>query len=724
MANATQFQSGGNVYYVKDGQARQDIADLQNAIGIAEDAVEIAYDNERTNNIIESVFGQNTAIGQPTYTFEDPIGGTNMTLMSIALSGSQTGSGTPSPDNVRPFSFPGSVDVAITSEHSAKTSRSVNTNEVAQIAHKGILYPFEGRFVLEEKKITLNGENVAIEFVTANRGFFTLEHIPDFPNSAYSSDTYTLQCDKLQSVYTSATWNNYSQFISVSYAAGSYSKIVIKPGVPIADANAAKSWLQENTPTVVYTATNRIKYAVPPIALNTYYGKNILTVTNGNIQSIQAFNKRLNEYGAQLKNNNVFDYLESRELAPPIGSSFTNSGVSFTTEIDSVVVNGTSTGLAACNLTRKKIKKGQTFHVANNGKTVYLEIFVNDSSNNTLAQFTFDKDGYFTVPNSDAVDNMLIRLSVPNGTSVSNVKVLSSVKTVPDNNNLNILVFGNSFSYSTLGYVPALVNEINPEINLTLGILYSSGMDFAGHIAKWQENSSYSMYNEYRTPEQAWQTYSNTVTGRNAIDRKRWDCIILQQSVEHLDDFDSLENFADILNSYLTYPVKFLYNMGQARGAASDTWLSAHYTGSTTAEKSNKHFADIASYAQRAEAGCIISGVLPTATAVQNARTTSLAQYGNSGNLCLDSGGHLQNGIGILCAGYAGAYTLLELTNRNGKMYGAQLTPTDSWVTSTNVPSSIHGSCVGVTNENKLLAMKCAMLAVKKPFELTDCSDL
>jgi hypothetical protein len=58
------------------------------------------------------------------------------------------------------------------------------------------------------------------------------------------------------------------------------------------------------------------------------------------------------------------------------------------------------------------------------------------------------------------------------------------------------------------------------------------------------------------------------------------------------------------------------------------------------------------------------------------------------------------------------------------RMYCQRVTPNASWLTAYNPPSSVHGSCVGVSEANKLIAQKCAMMAIKHPFEITDCSNI
>ena len=69
------------------------------------------------------------------------------------------------------------------------------------------------------------------------------------------------------------------------------------------------------------------------------------------------------------------------------------------------------------------------------------------------------------------------------------------------------------------------------------------------------------------------------------------------------------------------------------------------------------------------------------------------------------------------------ACRIAELVRELPKLYGMQFVPTDAWAEETQLPDADASlPCVGIREENVALAKKCAMMALKKPFELTDCS--
>lgn len=295
---------------------------------------------------------------------------------------------------------------------------------------------------------------------------------------------------------------------------------------------------------------------------------------------------------------------------------------------------------------------------------------------------------------------------------------------------LRILAFGNSFTYSTLNYMPVMLEELMPETEIVMGICYDGGCSFARHLTKYKGGdeemnipAEYERYSEYRRTVGKWVSATLPYTPQRALDRYEWDIIILQQSVENLHDFDGLCQFAGLITDSLTHPAMLVYNLAPAR-SPGDPWLDKWIEGETAVDRSNRHFQMIADYGRRALETPYISAVLPSGTAVQNLRTCAFAAAaGDSGYFSKDASGHLQSGIGPLAASYAAACRIAELCRELPKLYGIMLTPTDEWEAEKEFPNwKTNGPCVGVTPKNMQLARKAAMLALKNPFTLSDCS--
>ena len=292
-------------------------------------------------------------------------------------------------------------------------------------------------------------------------------------------------------------------------------------------------------------------------------------------------------------------------------------------------------------------------------------------------------------------------------------------------NELRLLFFGNSYTFSTLTYLPPLLDEALPDTNVTVGIAYRGGCSLSMHTDMFYQSTPYPLYAEYTTSSEQWTCFNDVYSAQMLLSKCRWNIIGLQQSVEQLRDFSHLEQLADMIAATVTYPVTFVYNLAQARHPNDNVWLPQNYPQEDSMMgRSNAHFADIADFARRAKNGAYIYEVLPTGTAVQNLRTLPMAEsIGEAGYFSIDSEGHLQNGLGMLAAGYAACCKLLEIIGRAPSIYGLQFTPTDEYHIAAYTPFS-KGSCDGVSPENKLVAIKCAMLACKNPFEISDCSGM
>lgn len=295
----------------------------------------------------------------------------------------------------------------------------------------------------------------------------------------------------------------------------------------------------------------------------------------------------------------------------------------------------------------------------------------------------------------------------------------------PDSSTFNptvkILIFGNSSTYSTWGYAPLLLSEFCPDYNFKIGILYTSGQSLGGHMTMFNNNTAYTEYSVFENG--AWKNTANTITGKNALDSDEWDIIAVQQSNDAMMNGTGkadIDGLCALIATYIDYPVQFVMNMPMTKGA-NCSGLASYYPDIDDLEgKSDAAFADFADYCKDALVGNYISHVIPCGTAIQNARHTALKQYGTFEYLCDDDTGHLQNGIGVLCASYTMAYKILEIIGKKAELFGSSLNPTDDWLTEINLfTKTAHGSCVGVTNENKLLAQQCALQAVKNPYIIT-----
>lgn len=339
---------------------------------------------------------------------------------------------------------------------------------------------------------------------------------------------------------------------------------------------------------------------------------------------------------------------------------------------------------------------------------------------------------------------------------------------------IKILFVGNSTNYSTIGMLPAILTECG--IKSTVGILYDSGQTISGHLAKFDLDPDgtygdadmkpqYMQYSECNGSR--WTNTYGSVTAKQALNKHDWDYVVIQPNSRGGDDkftaadYGLIDTFAKMIANYVTYPVGFLLMLTLSYNPTSNMYdPSSVEEEGTEIEKrrkwSDNWFTAVAENTEAAyEGSAFVSAVLPCGTAVQNARHFTadgdlvFANIGDAGYLCCNyhdpadgsdttndyPSGHLQNGIGTMIPAMAAALKIMELIGAPQKMAGLKLTPTDAWlhdVDKYNLSSAsyyhgttimLHGSCQGVTKDNLLRAAKCAICAIKKPYEITEMEE-
>lgn len=279
---------------------------------------------------------------------------------------------------------------------------------------------------------------------------------------------------------------------------------------------------------------------------------------------------------------------------------------------------------------------------------------------------------------------------------------------------LKILSIGNSFSYDAFSYLPSLLEDI-ADIDVTFGILFTAGCSLAQHLDKLENDTNYDNFSRYSSVTGQWVQSYMTPTPSACIASEDWDLIILQQNSESYRPSDAVpagyDPYAVTIEPYLGDIIDLL--MGMARNARI-AWL---LTPSRTQDMDST-FAKTATCAQNIVRDTIIDMVIPCGTAVHNARHTSLDSLGDYGHMTYD-GAHLQEGLPCLVESYAAAVKILDATGYIGGIVGNGIRPTAAWIASKNVVGQ-NGSSVGVTDANCILAQKCAIWAVKKPYEITE----
>ena len=361
-------------------------------------------------------------------------------------------------------------------------------------------------------------------------------------------------------------------------------------------------------------------------------------------------------------------------------------------------------------------------------------------SGDSLPSYGLVKDGVFTFVSAKALrveeifecdgtyDEIIINnyagyLGSPNVTKYEIEKVTNSRE-------VNILMLGNSFTQDSMSYVPFIMKNIVPSVKLNLAIGYIGGCPLAQHCANLtQENQvlngiTYSpinyTYQLYESGSASWVSVGSKSIAE-MLAEKEWHIITLQQ------------NGSDAAKSWDVCYAPFIYKIHKAlyEKVSRTTklgWLLVHGAYASTAENLLANWKGSAENTQKIQDLTANQIVFPYGTAVQNLRTTSLANLGDGGFLMGDTA-HLHEGIGCLTAAYANALTILDcLGLRELSIIGEKTRPNKAWCTEKGVLAPNYGAItndvIGITEDNCYLAQVAAIQAVKKPYEVTDCSNL
>ena len=299
---------------------------------------------------------------------------------------------------------------------------------------------------------------------------------------------------------------------------------------------------------------------------------------------------------------------------------------------------------------------------------------------------------------------------------------IASIGQAVDVKGINILFVGNSFTQDEVGYVPGLVKEAFPSLKCTFGILFKGAGTLAEHVARMDDSATYPMYHEYDWDEGHWVT-TQDVKLSTVIAAHNWDVVSFQQGLASSADDTSYQPYLNqLINGYtglIGHNVKFVFNFAHVAGSEDPRLEDWGYTSDTMYATVSTNMQD------EVLDGSAVAEVIPSATAIQNARTTSLAELGTTGDMCADTSSHLQAGACCMPAAYVIFAKVCEWLGKPYKGFlGSQIVPTSAWATAQTCKSWMHGDPEGATAANCLIAAKCAIAAIKTPFSKTDCSGM
>lgn len=280
---------------------------------------------------------------------------------------------------------------------------------------------------------------------------------------------------------------------------------------------------------------------------------------------------------------------------------------------------------------------------------------------------------------------------------------------------IKILSVGNSFAEDAFAYVPFILKDCCPSIDLTFGILYYGGCSLQLHEQHFDTSGDTSYaYRKILPEETKWSTKSSGCSIQYALGDDDWDVIVFQQNGSNAGTYSTFQPYLNSLirkfKSILNKPVRFAWHLIEPydRNLAESVTRFESYC--VTAEKVlNETLCDI---------------LFPSGTGLQNARTiASLQSLGDGGNM-MHTSQHAQEGIPCYALALPNALVIADLCGFGASgIYGDTNVPTQTWVTERAIPNQ-NGTSVGATSANCHLAQMAAIMAHKKPLQITNLTEL
>lgn len=283
-----------------------------------------------------------------------------------------------------------------------------------------------------------------------------------------------------------------------------------------------------------------------------------------------------------------------------------------------------------------------------------------------------------------------------------------------DAGTLKVLFIGNSYTQDCVSYLPFLFKK-HSGAELVCGIAYHGGASISDYKSYFDNASTAVTYFRCSSNDTAWGNGASSKTIQEILAAEDWDVITVQQASMDQGDWSTFSDLNPLINNIVDYmrtthekAVKVGWLMPQLRLVSPDTRPIPTY-------------ADQQACVQNVLTTTPVDFVIPCGTAIETARTTSLDELGATANkgLVADSGGHLEDGVPCLLTAYVALLKILSLMGVETKgILGETTRPDSTWVDEHNIPAS-SSAVTEVTEGDCLLAQKCAVAAIKNPYQIS-----
>ncbi len=285
---------------------------------------------------------------------------------------------------------------------------------------------------------------------------------------------------------------------------------------------------------------------------------------------------------------------------------------------------------------------------------------------------------------------------------------------------LSILAVGNSFNQDVMAYLPAILTELMPDVQLTVATCYTSSASLQNHVDWFESGMAYTVYNEWVAGAQSWARYSGdeALTLSDVLKRHDWDLILTQGTSSDVLTEEAVRTRIITPGRQL---LRILQQHAQKPFAAMWCQWMGRQQGSYTADEM---YAKITAATKMVMQSMGMQDYVPIGTAIQSARTNAVLQaLGDGGNMLYSDQVHMQAGIPALIAAYTTALKVLEWYGRKYTgLYGSTFVPDADTALAISCTGLTHGEPAGITAQNIRMAQEIAAAAVRNPDVVTDCS--
>lgn len=359
--------------------------------------------------------------------------------------------------------------------------------------------------------------------------------------------------------------------------------------------------------------------------------------------------------------------------------------------------------------------------IENNPDNTFIRIYWYDEiglSNGESFKNQEVKETQLICPPNNAV-GLLIRFEIAKETSIdpSGVDVKLELLMHPTKKHIRILCIGNSYTNDCTSYAPYIVENIS-DVCVTMGTSYYSGAGIDDYLGWFDNESAVLQYHKRNALAKTWTStdLSDKKTLQKIIADEPWDIITFQQKSAQAAQAWSFGNLNELIDK-VTEEYYSVHGKSVRVG-----WLMPQLRYDSPIENGQPYSLVAKNIKDEVLAKTPIDFVIPCGTAIEIARGTSLDAIGAAGHLSADENGHLQEGLPSLLANYVSAAKILELCGEpwHGILH-EDTRPTQEWVNDRNIPGK-NGNSIDddVTEEEYLLAQKCAIAALKEPLKVTD----